>query len=276
MNKALYIHQARGLEVRRDGPSLIIREPDKADRRIPARIISNVVVIGNVRMDAGMVALCAEQGVPITFICSRGKAIAVALPYEYRLPRHHPKQRIFMESESNRRKFELWLRANVRRLTMVCVHNLTGRHQEAYSERPEHEPRAVDYAYLVKQLERTWPAQSRIVREVIDQLFQETIMSVLLANGLDPHVGIIHRYRNLGLVEDLRVFFRPEADYQAVCFFQEVENHEWFDLDDDGYQLRRNGLFAIVERFESRRESIVYVAERLTEQMLRMFGSSVG
>lgn len=276
MNKALYIHHARGLEVRRDGPSLIISEPDKADRRIPARMVSNVVVIGNVRMDAGMVALFAEQGVPITFICSRGKAIAVALPYEYRLPRHHPKQRLFAESDNNRRKFQRWLQINTRRLTMVCVHNLTGRHWEAYRQNPEHEPAAADYAYLVKQLERTWPAQSRIVREVIDQLFQETIMSVLLINGLDPHVGIVNRYRNFGLVEDIRDFFRPEAEYQAVCFFREYEGHDWFDLDDDGYLLRRDGLHAIVQRFESRRESIIYVAEKLTEQMLRMFGSSVG
>lgn len=276
MNKALYIYETRGLEVLRDGPSVIVREPQRADRRIPARIVSSVVVVGNVVMDTATVALFAEHGIPVTFICKKGKAIAVALPYEYKLPRHHPKQRIFAESEENRRMFVRWLRTNIKRLTMICVHNLIGARNNAQTSRTD-APGVVDYAYLIKQLERTLPAQSRIVREVIDHLFQETIISVLLANGLDPHVGIVHRNKNYGLVEDMRDFFRPEADYQAVCFFQEFDGQPWFETDEDGvYSLGRDGLYQIIRRFESRRESILYVSERLTEQMLKMFGSRSG
>jgi len=275
MDKALYIHEARGLVVLRDGPSIVIREPEKADRRIPGRIISNVVVIGNVRLDAGMIALFAEQGVPITFICTRGKAIAVALPYEYRLPRHHPKQRIFVEAECNRRKFARWLKTNIARLKMVSLQNLVGAQLESRGGRSANRPGISDYDYLIRQIERIYAAQSRLVREVIEQLFRETIMSVLMVNGLDPHVGVLHRNRNYGLLEDIRDFFLPEVEYQSICFFRDLEGHDWFELDDDGYHLTRNGLYEIVQRYEERRESIIFVSEKLTEQLLRMFGSNI-
>jgi len=47
--------------VHRDGPSFLVTFHNRAPRRIPAREIDKVVIIGNVRIDANSIILCAEN-----------------------------------------------------------------------------------------------------------------------------------------------------------------------------------------------------------------------
>ena len=57
MERTLYLNEKKGLVVMRDGPSLWIREKDKAGTRIPARLIDMVFIVGNIKMDAGTLML---------------------------------------------------------------------------------------------------------------------------------------------------------------------------------------------------------------------------
>ncbi len=54
MGRTLYLNENKGLTVLRDGPSVWIKEDGKAGRRIPARLVGRVVVIGNLRLEAGV------------------------------------------------------------------------------------------------------------------------------------------------------------------------------------------------------------------------------
>ncbi len=205
----------------------------------------------------------------------KGKAIAVALPTIQAATT--PPNRGFLRSPRQTADVRAWLRTNIKRLTMICVHNLIGARNNAQTSRTD-TPGVVDYAYLIKQLERTLRRRA-YCPGVIDHLFQETIISVLLANGLDPHVrNCTPEQKHYGLVEDMRDFYsggKPTIR-QSAFFRSSTVNHGLRPMRTEYTALAVMVCTRSSDVSRAAAKSIRYVSERLTEQMLKMFGSRSG
>jgi CRISPR/Cas system-associated endonuclease Cas1 len=97
MGRTLYLNEGSSkLTVTRDGPSVLIKSDEIADRRIPVRLIGRVIIIGSVRLDADIITLFAEHNVPVIFMTRNSEESVVAIPYNHRLARHYEEQKIFM------------------------------------------------------------------------------------------------------------------------------------------------------------------------------------
>ena len=125
MDKTLYILEKRGLEVLRDGPSIWIMENGKAGRRIPARLVSHVVIIGNVKMDAGTITLFTDNNVPVTFMSKNRGEIAVTIPHNHHLNSHSEEQKHLLARDGNIQRYNQWLQAERRRMQLKVVKKLS-------------------------------------------------------------------------------------------------------------------------------------------------------
>jgi CRISPR/Cas system-associated endonuclease Cas1 len=123
MGRTLYLNENKGLTVLRDGPSVWIKEDGKAGRRIPARLVGRVVVIGNLRLEAGVITLFTQNDIPVTFINRRGDELAVAMPYNHHLPRHYEEQKIFLDVDENIERFKGWLYARRKETQINVIRN---------------------------------------------------------------------------------------------------------------------------------------------------------
>lgn len=73
MQKALYLDGSRtALDVVLDGPSLRIRRADQADARAPLRLVSRIVVSGQVAWRTEALLACMDANIPIAFLGADG------------------------------------------------------------------------------------------------------------------------------------------------------------------------------------------------------------
>ena len=70
--KPLYLSGARPLTVALDGPALRITQPGSSTLRFPLRHVSRVVVSGSVSWTTDALLACADEGICICFLTSRG------------------------------------------------------------------------------------------------------------------------------------------------------------------------------------------------------------
>ena len=101
MERTLYLNEKKGLEVLRDGPSVWVKEDGVAGRRIPARLIEHVIIMGNVRLDAGVITLFTENNIPITFMNNKGNEVALTIPFNHHYNTHYHDQRKILEKGKN-------------------------------------------------------------------------------------------------------------------------------------------------------------------------------
>ena len=149
MGRTLYLSENNNdLWILRDGPSVIIKSKERVSRRVPVRLLSRVVIIGNVRLDAGAITLFTENDVPVVFMNRAAEDVAVAIPYNHRLPTHYKEQRIFLESEENIERFENW--ANTKR--MVIQVNMLKRLQRPIADKFTYGIGEGNYQKLLSQM----------------------------------------------------------------------------------------------------------------------------
>lgn len=78
--RPLYLNGGGPLEVAVDGPSLVVRLPQQAERRFPFRLLSRVVVRGDVALPAAVLTACLAQGVPVALLTGTGRPLGFCLP----------------------------------------------------------------------------------------------------------------------------------------------------------------------------------------------------
>lgn len=262
MDRTLYLSEARGLQVLRDGPSLWIIQPGQAGRRIPVRLIGRVVIIGNVKIEAGVVTLFTDNGVPVTFMNRRGENAAVTLPYNHQMPRNHDDQKIFLSSDRMAQRYRQWALSKRRQVQLGVVKRLS---REAFDDFRSNGMRERDYEAFMKTRTPDDTRKWAPVVGVVSQLFREMVGACVMRADLDPHAGIIHRRNNFGFVLDLCHILGPEADLQASQFFTSSAAAQGLASHRSGWSVTKEGMKDIIHRFENRREALGNAVERILD-----------
>jgi CRISPR/Cas system-associated endonuclease Cas1 len=252
MDKTLYLSEKRGLQVRRDGPSVWVTETGKAGRRVPVRLVSRVVIIGNLRVESAIVTLFTEHNVPVTFMNRRGEELAVAIPFNHQLPHHYEEQKALLDDEENVERFRQWTCRERRRLQLETIERLSSAAAPIYKSKGFRDRDYDEFIHRYAMMAGTIP-ERKLAEGIITGLFREMVVGELLKADLDPHLGVVHRRHNFGLALDICSILEPEIHLQAIQFLRAAKGRS-FMLQGPGHDvLSKDGMKDLIHRFENKR-----------------------
>jgi CRISPR/Cas system-associated endonuclease Cas1 len=267
MEKALYINQTNKPVVMRDGPSVWVTEEGRAGRRIPVRLINRVVIIGNVRVDAGAIMLFSSSNIPITFLDSRAKETAVVIPYNHRLPKHYKEQKILLASEDNIRRYKKWVNS---RRTLIQL-NFVKRFLPGLFKILRHKGFGEgNYQEILKGIRRVSEDKWHVINNVVVEIFRNMIIERLIKADIDPHLGVIHRRHNFGLALDICYIMGGEIDIQSVQFFRSDKKRDMMVRKDNHWIITDKGIKNIVHRFENRYNENKRLLEEIIDELFEL------
>jgi len=261
-DKTLYISEKRGLEISRDGPSIWITEEGKAGRRIPVRLIGHVVIVGNVKMDAGSITLFTNNNVPVTFFNRKGNEVAVTIPHNHHLNSHSDEQKYLLARDENIQRYNQWLMAERRRMQLKVAKKLSRQVASVFISKGFREQ---DYRDFITRCSKTGDKRWRIVKEVIRNMLNEMIIKSILAANLDPHIGIFHRRDNFGFALDILHIMDAEADLQTIQFFRADKDKSFLPMTSTGINLSSVGMKDIALRFENKMRFTSYLIDMVID-----------
>ncbi|MGD0489852.1 MAG: CRISPR-associated endonuclease Cas1 [Syntrophorhabdales bacterium] len=267
MERTLYLSEKHGVEIRRDGPSLWVRERGKAGYRVPARLVGRVVIMGNIRMDAGVISLFTEENIPVAFLNRQGRELAVCMPYNHRLARHYEEQKVLFRTEEHAKLFTQWLLAVRRSNQLETLKYLSDDKARVFSKIGFRER---DYEDIVKSLLFDGDQQWRAARTVVEGLFHEMIIRSLLRADLDPHFGITNRRHNFALALEFAWALGGEIDLQTIRFLNAAHYTGVSWRSTDGSIILKEGLKAVIERFEKRKKTVDRLIEAMIDDLFRL------
>ncbi|TAN45558.1 MAG: hypothetical protein EPN22_02320 [Nitrospirae bacterium] len=267
MDKTLYLSEAKGLEVLRDGPSLWIKQENKAGRRIPARRVGRVIIIGNVRMDSGVITLFTENDIPVTLMDTKGDEVAVTVPYNHKLPRHRKEQKIYLKNEECIKKFNMWLASNRRRVQLGVIKRLS---EDKLAKFCSFGFKEKEYQEFISGYKRSIETPWHSVNSLVSNIFREMILAALIKADLDPHIGVLHRRHNFSLALDICHILGPEEDLQTIQFFGGNVGKGCLDENSDGSVRSKDAIKDIVHRFENRRKTLLNMTEKIIDDLFEL------
>ncbi|MCF6158474.1 MAG: hypothetical protein E3K32_07850 [wastewater metagenome] len=264
MEKTLYLNENTTLSVIRDGPSIVVKEGEKSGRRVPARMIQRVVIVGNIKLDTSLITLFTQNNIPITFFDRKGSQIAVTLPYKHHLPGQYKTQRIFLESDYNSKRFMTFLRAYRQRVQITVLKRLLKRQiPDSYVTVGLKEE---EYQRVMDNVTAPYRKRFHYIRNAISAVFLEMVVSKLIASEFDPHMGVMHRRRDFGLALDVCHVLGPEIDIQSIQFFQGKKGAEHRK----NKEMSSEDVKAIAVRFENRKDAVVNLTEHIIDGMFEL------
>jgi len=222
--RTLYLNEKKGLTVRRDGPSLWIRERNSAGRRIPARFIDMVYIIGNIKMDAGVVTLFVEHNVPVSFMNSKGETLGVVMPYNYTLLNYSEDQKKLLKSEEYIERFRLWTLSMRREIQLFILRKVAFAKTTTFMSEGFKE---YDYKEIIRSFMYRKEKEWEVVHQVNKNIFMEMIIKHLVDAKLDPHMGVLERRKNFGFALDFYNILSPEIDRLTIDFFTSLRWHDF-------------------------------------------------
>ncbi len=262
MERTLYLNEKKGLEVLRDGPSVWVKEDGVAGRRIPARLIEHVIIMGNVRLDAGVITLFTENNIPITFMNNKGNEVALTIPFNHHYNTHYHDQRKILEKGKNIDYYKQWLESERRKIQLKVIKKLSKGVARVFIK---HGFKEQDYKDFIMRNIQVGEKKKKVVDNIIGNLMREMILKSIISNGLDPHLGIINRRDNYGLVFDLFYAIEPEADLQAIQFFQTTKEKDYIYMSPTGLRIDKEGIKNIVHRFENKKKMVYDFIEHILD-----------
>ena len=269
MEKTLYLNENREMRVVRDGPSLWITIGNRAGCRVPARLVSRVVITGNVRLDAGCITLFTENGIPVIFINRRGELLATALGIINPDLRLKERQTCLFANTVYRPRVLNWIKASRKNLQLSLIRYL-GYKKGIFSKKGFRER---DFKEVIS---RYLPEDDRcvfIVKGMVSGLLYELLTSIVIRADLDPHLGIIHRRYNMGLVRDLAYIMEAEVLRQTIQFFRLKKWDFYFTRNSNNNaekDLNPAGVRSVVMRFESHRDRLTNIADGLIDDIFNL------
>lgn len=255
------------MTIQRDGPSLWIMMGNKAGRRVPARLISRVIITGNVKIDAGVITLFTESGKPVIFLNRKGEVLATAFGMINPNWRIKERQALLFTNRIYRSRVMNWINARRRNNQLRLLEHLSCKDLKLLKSKGlrERDFKRIIASYL--------PEDENIVRVVtgtITGLIHELAADCLLASELDPHLGVIHRRYNLGLVRDLSYIMETEAIRQAIRFFRMKKWDYYLESAQGEWLLNAGGMRSIAMRFENQRSEIEEMINSLIDDIFQL------
>lgn len=269
MDRTLYLNENKGLRVFRDGPSIWIKEDGKAGRRIPARLVNRVVIIGNLRLEAGVITLFTDNDIPVTFFDHRGNTVAVTMPYNHHLSRHYEEQKVFLETEDNIERFKRWLYAKRKEIQLGVVKRLSKNVAWLFVSKGFRER---DYREFIEGFKPsdTTDERSKVVSGTISNLFREMVIGCIVKADLDSHIGILYRRRNFGFALDICYILEAEIELQSIQFLKSAKGEGYIIKEQAGWSVTKEGMRDIIHRFENRRKQLLDTVEGLVDEVFEL------
>ncbi|HDG98384.1 MAG TPA: hypothetical protein ENG73_09500 [Desulfobacterales bacterium] len=251
----------------RDGPSVIVKEQGKAERRVPARLIGRVVIVGNVPMESGVVTLFACQGTPVLFLDTKESRPAITMLCEERGPQRWTRQHLLFRRPPSADRLRMWLQSRRRASIIRVVRRLSprlGRDFQRGGFREEH------YQELLRPLRRNNPRWQVLVG-MLRAMTLEFIVPFLERAKFDPHCGVLHRGEDFGLALDFCWVLEPELHYQALRFFKDPSRRGGLPWRPHGEEMRE-----VVQRFENRKPYLRSEVQALIDEILDLMRQADG
>lgn len=265
MRRTLYLSETEGLTALRDGPSVWVTRTGSAGQRVPVGLVNRVVIIGNIRLDSGVITLFAENDIPVVFISRSGEEEAVVVPYNHRLSRHYNEQKVFLKEPWNTERYKRW--AETKR--MVIHVDVLKRLFKGMTRRLRYGLGEGNYQKLISVLK---PDEERwvVVNSIVNNLFRGLIIGRLKSADLDLHTGVIHRRHNFGLVLDICYVMGGESDIQSVQFFKSSGSDAFIEKNNGGWAVTEAGMKNIIHRFENRREALSILINGIVDELFEL------
>jgi len=266
MGRTLYLTENDKFRAVADGPSIWIDWENKAGRRIPLRLISRCIIVGNILVESNLISILAVNNIPIVLTDLSGHELATILPYNHRLPKHFREQRIFLETKKNRERFINW--AKVKRMTLQIklikkiFPKKAGRFAMGIGEE--------DYQFLISSFKQRSYAKWDIIKGFIVNLFRSLIIEHLIRSNLNLDLGIIHRYHNFGLVLDFCYILEPQIDEQCIQFFKVLNNLSFFERKEREWRVNKDGIKGIIQRFENKKEENANIIANTLDEFFQL------
>lgn len=267
MEKTLYLSESKNIEVLRDGPSIWVKEDGKAVRRIPARLIGRVVIIGNLRLEAGVITIFTENEVPVTLMNQRGEELAVIMRYNHHLPTHYEEQKLLLKTEGNIHRVKTWIISRRKAVQISIVKRLSKEHARRFYN---HGFREKDYQSLLSKFKPSNNEKWKTISNIVSNLFRELIIGCVMRAGLDPHLGVLYRRCNFSFALDICHILEAESDIQCIQFFKTSRNKNHILKDEKGWYVSREGMKDIIQRFENRKRFLYMTVERLIDDIFEI------
>lgn len=250
MGRTLYINQTAKPEIKRDGPSIWVKEEGKAGRRVPARLVGRVIIIGNVRLDSGTLSLFADHKAPITIMNGRAEETAVVIPYNHRLPDHYKEQKVLLHSEGTINHYQQWADSKRALIHLRMLKQYVPKLERDLTMKGFGEG---NYQEILKKVRRVHERKWMSVNGFITGIFRNMIIEALIDAGLDPHLGVIHRRHNFGLALDICYIMGGESDMQTIRFFRSANIPELLINNKGEWEITDAGIRSVAHRFENKR-----------------------
>ncbi len=269
MDRTLYLTESSTeLTIRRDGPSIWITGARRAGQRVPARLIGRLVVIGNINVEAAIITLFAEHGVPMVFLGRDGTEWAVVLPCCADLPEHYAVQRMALVRPGRDQILHQWSqewRQAVQRSMIKDLYPwLSLSIRRSCSEQT--------YEELIEYLRPEDLGKWNAVRGFALNLSLSVVVERLIASGLDPRVGILHRGRECGLALDIAGMLEAVCDVISLGVLHSRVTNPAGDKRFASHRLTAANVEAIVAAFEGRRRAYTDLADAIISELIRKLG----
>ena len=264
MKKTVYLNEGyRRYHLSLDGPSLLIRSAETADRRIPVAMISKLIIFGNITLDSDILTFLSENNIPVLLISKGAKREGILLPLNYGMPAQCITFKRFTD-EKGIKDFICWarhMRAHIQRMVAKNLYhydcNISGN----------------DYRKMVSMLMPEDKDQWFDVKKILRVLFLAAIIEELIDSKLDIHCGIIHNKSSFGLVRDYFYILHPETDLQALQFFKSDSIDILIERGVNVQStLNAKGIQAIVHRFENKQHITKKIIKTITGKLLELLG----
>ncbi|MBF0345226.1 MAG: CRISPR-associated endonuclease Cas1 [Nitrospirae bacterium] len=253
MDRTLYLNEAKEIEIVRDGPSLLVKEMGKANRRIPVRLLGRVFISGNIKLESGVFSLLAENQIPVIMMNISGNNGCICLPYNDHLPLYYDMQRIFVETEDNVSRFKALCVSWRKRFQIEALTNTAKAQDQTFLEEGLKES---EYRQRIAEYFTAYERQVKTVRKIVSNLFRGLIVERLIMAKLDPHMGVVHRRQNFGFALDLSYLVSPEVDLQCIMFLESCKGNG-IDINSiHGGCGLKDAMRDIVDRYEGRRKRL--------------------
>jgi hypothetical protein len=267
MGKTLYLTESRTTRVKRDGPSLWVVRDGEAGWRIPARAVGRVVVAGNVALEASVITLFADRGVPMTFLSEETGAWATVLGVRDNPDRPRRRQAALPLCEEASRRVQDWLDYHNRKVWREVLRDSTP--ASACKGFPWGNRKST-WETALPTICRAEPAQVHVVFCVVGGLFHAVLLERVLAAELDPHIGVLEPRKDFALVGDLLYALEGEVARQVIGFFRSEERGKGLALRQRSWRVTPDGLRASAHRFENRRDAVARQIDALIDRYLAL------
>lgn len=266
MGRTLYLNENSNINVMRDGPSVWIQWRGGSGQRVPARLVGRVIVIGNVRLEAGVITLFTENDVPMLFLNRATDEAALAVPYNHKLPKHYEEQKVFLETPKTVERYKYWAdvkRMNIQvKMLMRLKHPIASKISHGFGEG--------NYQEILRTMRYCSVDKWNAAISIISNLFRLLITEHLIKADLDYHMGIIHRRHNFGLALDMCYIMGGEIDAQAVQFFRTGRDKDFIERSGNNWIVTDSGMKDIIHRFENRKDALSVIIEDIIDELFEL------